>query len=204
MATRWGPCRRPRPRVCARSSKTSGAAVGAELEHRWLDTRPERIGDKIAPLVGAVPGEVVVADSTSANLYKVLHAAMAIAGTASRQRPARRHTPSHRVGADEFSDGPLHRRHGGARPRARAVLVDADDVPSVLDDRLAVLLLTHVNYRSGRMFRMAEIDARRARGRRDHGLGPCPHGWRRAGRPAWRRRRARRRGLRRRLRLQVP
>src|SRR5688500_4507930 len=43
----------------------------------WI-TLSERIGDKIARLVGAGPGEVVVADSTSVNLYKVLSAALAI------------------------------------------------------------------------------------------------------------------------------
>ena len=48
----------------------------------WI-TLPQRIGDKIARLVGAAPGEVVVADSTSVNLFKVLSAARGPA------RPAR-------------------------------------------------------------------------------------------------------------------
>ncbi len=43
----------------------------------WI-TLSRRIGDKIARLIGARPGEVAVADSTSINLYKVLSAAMAI------------------------------------------------------------------------------------------------------------------------------
>ncbi|MCU0927971.1 MAG: kynureninase, partial [Burkholderiaceae bacterium] len=43
----------------------------------WI-TLPQRVGDKIARLVGAGPGELVVADSTSANLFKVLSAALAI------------------------------------------------------------------------------------------------------------------------------
>ena len=43
----------------------------------WI-TASQRIGDKIAGLVGAGPGEVIVADSTSANLYKVLSAAIAV------------------------------------------------------------------------------------------------------------------------------
>jgi kynureninase len=44
-------------------------------KHGWIDL-PRRIGDKIARLVGAGPGEVVVAESTSINLFKVLAAAL--------------------------------------------------------------------------------------------------------------------------------
>jgi kynureninase len=44
----------------------------------WIDL-PRRVGDKIARLVGARPGELVVADSTSVNLFKVLSAALQIA-----------------------------------------------------------------------------------------------------------------------------
>ena len=52
----------------------------------WFDL-PRRLGDKIAPLVGARPGEVVATDSTSINLYKVLSAALRIAP---RTRPRAR------------------------------------------------------------------------------------------------------------------
>jgi kynureninase len=41
----------------------------------WIDL-PRRLGDRLAPWLGARPGEVLVADSTSVNLYKVLHAAL--------------------------------------------------------------------------------------------------------------------------------
>jgi kynureninase len=44
----------------------------------WI-TLPQRVGDKIAQLVGAGAGELVVADSTSVNLFKVLSAALTIA-----------------------------------------------------------------------------------------------------------------------------
>ena len=123
----------------------------------WI-AASERIGDKIAPLMGAAPGEVVVADSTSANLYKVLHAAMAIArqGLTATTGSAgtRRRIVSERTNfpTDLYIADTVARDHG-----LELVLVDADDVPSVLDERLAVLMLTHVNYRTGRMFRMAEV-----------------------------------------------
>ena len=123
----------------------------------WI-TLAGRIGDKIAPLVGAGPGEVVVADSTSANLYKVLSAAIALvrhdlSGAAAADGRTRRRIVSERTNfpTDLYIADTVARAHG-----LELVLVDADELPSVLDDRLAVLLLTHVNYRSGRMFRMAE------------------------------------------------
>ena len=43
----------------------------------WFDL-PVRLGDKLAPLIGAAPGEVVICDSTSQNLFKVLSAAVAL------------------------------------------------------------------------------------------------------------------------------
>jgi kynureninase len=129
----------------------------------WI-TASQRIGDKIARLVGAGPGEVVVADSTSANLYKVLSAAIAVAPAASSQGSGtagpraggggRRRIVSERTNfpTDLYIADTQARAHG-----LELVLVDADDLPAHLDDRLAVLMLTHVNYRTGRMHRMAEV-----------------------------------------------
>jgi kynureninase len=51
----------------------------------WMDL-PQRVGDKIARLVGARPGELVVADSTSVNLFKVLSAALTIVGADAPER----------------------------------------------------------------------------------------------------------------------
>ena len=59
-----------------------------------------------------------------------------------------------------------------------------DGIADALDDDVAVLMLTHVNYRTGRMHDMADADARRARSRRAVGLGPGALGRRGAGRPA--------------------
>ena len=115
----------------------------------WI-TASQRIGDKIARLVGAGPGEVVVADSTSANLYKALSAAIAVVHARSRRHlivSERTNFPTDLYIADSQA-----RAHG-----CELVLVDAEDLPAHLDDRLAVLMLTHVNYRTGRMHRMGEI-----------------------------------------------
>lgn len=118
----------------------------------WIDLG-RRIADKIAPLIGAAPGEVVVADSTSLNLYKVLSAAIAVSG---RQPGSPKKTAilSERTNfpTDLYIADTLARAHG-----LELVLADADEIPALLDHRVAVLMLTHVNYRTGRMHRMADI-----------------------------------------------
>jgi kynureninase len=58
-----------------------GAGLIRSWDH-WLDL-PQRVGDRLAPLLGAGPGEVIVHDSTSVNLYQLVHAALAL-------RPERR------------------------------------------------------------------------------------------------------------------
>jgi len=127
----------------------------------WI-TLSRRIGDKIAPLIGAREGEIVVADSTSINLYKVLRAALALvngfdADPASTKTPA--HAPSDRGILSERTSFPsdlyiadtIARAHGLELTR-----VDADSIESHFD-RAAIVMLTHVDYRTGRMFPMAEI-----------------------------------------------
>jgi kynureninase len=118
----------------------------------WIDL-PQRIGDKIARLVGAGAGELVVADSTSVNLYKVLSAALAMVSA---------DTPQRRVILSERSNFPtdlyiaesLARQHG-----FELKLAEAEELSGLLDERLAVLMLTHVNYRTGRMHDMAALTA---------------------------------------------
>lgn len=112
----------------------------------WID-QPRRLGDRIAPWIGARAGEVLVADSTSINLYKVLHAAMQL------QQGQRRRIISERSNfqTDNYIAASVARAHGG-----ELLLVDkAEDIPPLLDERCAVMMLTHVHYRSGRMHDMA-------------------------------------------------
>lgn len=122
---------------------------GRGLIRSWNDaewiTLAHRVGDKIARLAGAGPNEVVVADSTSVNLYKILCAAIDIAKV---DNPSRRHILSERTNfpSDLYIADTLARAHGFVLH-----LVDADELPGQLDDTTAVVLLTHVNYRTGRM-----------------------------------------------------
>ena len=124
--------------------------IGSWNSAGWI-TLPQRIGDKIARLVGAGAGELVVADSTSVNLFKVLSAALSI---------VRQDAPQRRVILSERSNFPTDLYIAEALARERGfelVLADADEIPQRLDDRVAVLMLTHVNYRTGRMHDMAAL-----------------------------------------------
>ena len=118
----------------------------------WVDL-PQRLGDKIATMVGAGPGEVVATDSTSINLYKVLSAAMSIA---QQDAPARRRVLSERSNfpTDLYIAQALCRERGFTLE-----LVEAEEIAGKLGDDLAVLMLTHVNYRTGAMHDMAALTA---------------------------------------------
>src|SRR5438132_789181 len=101
---------------------------------------PRRLGDRLAPLIGAGPGEVVVTDTTSVNLFKVLAAAL-------RRKPQRKVIVSER---DNFPTD-LYIATGVAdflQQGHRIRLVEDFDG---LSEDVAVLLLTHINYRTGAM-----------------------------------------------------
>ena len=119
----------------------------------WIHL-PQRVGDKIARLVGAGAGELVVADSTSVNLFKVLSAALTITQADAPQRT--------RI-VSERSNFPTDLYIAEALARERGFeLVLADEpgqIPGLLDGRTAVLMLTQVNYRTGRMHAMAALTA---------------------------------------------
>ena len=115
----------------------------------WID-QPRRLGDKIARLVGAASGELVVADSTSVNLFKVLWAALSL----------QRAGPQRRVILSERSNFPTDLYIAQSLAAARGFelrLAAAEELVTALDERTAVLMLTHVNYRTGAMHDMAAL-----------------------------------------------
>ena len=115
----------------------------------WIELS-RRIGDKVAALVGARPGEVSVGDSTSVNLFKALSAAVAM---------QRADAPRRRVILSERGNFPtdLYMAESVAASNGLSLrVVDGTALAHHLDDDVAVLMLTHVNYRSGGMHRMAE------------------------------------------------
>ena len=118
----------------------------------WIDL-PQRVGNKLAGLVGAGPDELVVADSTSINLFKVLSAALSMAQA---DNPQRRVILSER---DNFPTD-LYIAESLARERGfELVLIDAQEQiePRLMQGDVAVLMLTQVNYRTGRLHDMAAL-----------------------------------------------
>jgi kynureninase len=125
----------------------------------WIDA-PRRIGARIARLVGASANELICADSTSVNLFKVLAAALALQ-TARPQVS----TNERRVILSERGNFPtdLYIAQGLADllgGRHALKLVEFDEVAAAIDERVAVLMLTHVNYRTGAMHDMAALTRR--------------------------------------------
>ncbi|MDE0879817.1 MAG: kynureninase [Sphingomonas bacterium] len=111
----------------------------------WIDA-PQRLGDRIAPLIGAAADQVIVGDSTSANLYKLIVAAL-------RANPGR-HTIVSETG--NFPTD-LHIAEGAVAsvPGARLNAVARADLAAALDDDTALLMLTHVHYKTSDRFDMA-------------------------------------------------
>lgn len=119
--------------------------------HDWIGL-PQRVGAKLAALIGARPAEVVCADSTSVNLFKLLSAALSM-------RPDRRAIVS------EEGNFPtdLYVAQGLAglldRGHELRLLKDGEAVTDALDDTVAVVMLTEVDYRTGRRHDMAGVTA---------------------------------------------
>jgi len=139
-------------RTAARLAQVAAREWGEGLIRSWNDAGwidlSQRIGDKIAALIGARAGEVSVADSTSLNLFKALSAAVAL------QRDA----PRRRVILSERGNFPtdLYIAESIAASHELVLrLADGAHIDEALSDEVAVLMLTHVNYRSGRMHRLA-------------------------------------------------
>ncbi|MCL4747782.1 MAG: kynureninase [Burkholderiaceae bacterium] len=117
----------------------------------WIDL-PQRIGDAIAPLIGAGPGEVVAADSTSVNLFKVLSAAIAMRPKRSTILSENGNFPT-----DLYIAQGLIAQTGGTRTLR---LVERTGLLDAIDADTAVVMLTQVDYRSGSRLDLAEVTAR--------------------------------------------
>ena len=116
----------------------------------WFDL-PSRLGDQLAKLIGADAGEVVVTDTTSVNLFKALAAALQV------QMPH----AERKVIITERSNFPtdIYIAEGITRwldRGYRIVLIDSpEELASVINHETAVVMLTHVNYRTGYLHDMA-------------------------------------------------
>jgi kynureninase len=119
-------------------------------KHGWIDLQ-SRVGAKIGRLIGAGEGETIVADSTSINVFKALSAALQL-------------NSERRVILSEHENFPTDLymaqgliEHLGDRHELR--LAAPDELPSAITDDVAAVMLTHVSYRTGRVYDMAAITA---------------------------------------------
>ena len=115
--------------------------------HGWIDL-PARVAARLAPLIGAAPDEVAIADSTSVNLFKLLAAAL-------RLLPGRRLI----VSEPENFPTDLYVAQGLAAllPGIELRLVPREQLAAALDDNVAVLMLTHVDFRTGERHDMGAL-----------------------------------------------
>jgi len=116
----------------------------------WIEA-PARIGDKIARLIGAGAGEVIVADSTSVNVFKLLAGALRI-------QPGRHFilTEASNFPTDVYIAQGLIDLLGGNHALR---VVERTEIERSLDGSVAVLMLTHVDYATGAIHDMRRITA---------------------------------------------
>ncbi len=112
---------------------------------------PLKVGNKIARLIGAKDHEVVAADSTSINLFKVLSVALSI---------AKADQPEKKIILSERTNFPTDLYIAEALCKERGYqlkLVEAEELHAALQENVAVLMLTHVNYRTGAMLNLKDL-----------------------------------------------
>ena len=112
----------------------------------WIDL-PHRVGARIAPLIGAQPHEVIACDTVSVNLFKLIAAALAM-------RPGRKVVLSEpgNFPTDLYMIAGLE-----AQGLAERRLAERADLAAALDDDVALLLLTHVHYKTGELHDIAAL-----------------------------------------------
>ncbi|WP_020657410.1 kynureninase [Amycolatopsis benzoatilytica] len=140
----------PPKNVAERVTEVIRQQWGRRLIRSWEETwwaAPQRIGERIAPLVGAAAGQVVVADSTSVDVFKLLVAAV-------RANPGRDEIL---VDAGTFpTDGYLADQV--ARLTGHTVRrVPVARMPGEANERTAAVLANHVDYVSGQLHDMPSV-----------------------------------------------
>lgn len=117
----------------------------------WMDL-PARVGDRIGRLIGAPEGSVIATDSTSINLFKALTSALSL-------------VPERRTILSDSGNFPtdLYVAEGVVRTLDKGHIlkvVPPEEVEAAIDDTVAVLMLTQVDYATGRLHDMARLSAK--------------------------------------------
>ena len=118
-------------------------------KHNWIDL-PIKVGEKIAPLIGAAKGQVICCDSISVNLFKLLCSALTLNSDRSVVLSTKDNFPTDLYMVQGLSDllGP---------DLCQLQLVEEQDIQQSLTESVAVLLLTQVNFRTGKLLDMAKL-----------------------------------------------
>lgn len=118
-------------------------------QHHWIDL-PQKVGEKIAALIGAKTGQVICCDSISINLFKVLCSAMQLNTNRNIVLSTDDNFPTDLYMVQGLS-GLISSQH------CQLKTVSEDDLEDSLDERIAVLMLTQVNFRSGALLDMRRL-----------------------------------------------
>lgn len=148
-----GPLPRAVPDRVARTIRDEwgGMLISAWNKADWM-AMPRRVGDRVARLIGAEPGSVVMGDTLSIKVYQAIAAGLDM-------------NPARRVILSDNGNFPtdLYMAEGLCRTLGadyRLKVVAPEDVADAIDDTVAVLMLTEVDYRTGRRHDMAALTAR--------------------------------------------
>ncbi len=148
----------PPKAAAARAADVIAAEWGEGLIRSWNTAGwfalPKRLGNKLAPLIGAGEDEVVVTDTISANLFKILSAALKLAN---ERDPKRRAIVSERSNFPTdlyIAQGLIEQLDRGYELR---LVDDPSELPTAIDENTAIAMITHVNYRTGYMHDMAAL-----------------------------------------------
>ena len=125
---------------------------------RWINL-PVEVGDRLGVLLGAGPGQVLICDSTTVNLFKLADAALTLQGGRG---------PGRALIIGDANDFPTDRYVLAGLAEARGCELrllasdpvngaDLDDLRATLDERTALVCLSHVNYRSAARLDLAAV-----------------------------------------------
>ena len=145
------------PAAFAEQKKAATEEWAGDLIRSWNKAGwfqlPTKLGDRVGRLIGAAAGQTVVCDTTSINIYKALHAAVAL-------RPGR----SAIVAEGGSFPTDLYVAEGVVSTLPGASLrlegVDAPAIEDLIDDQVAVVLVNHVNYKTGELRDMVALTRR--------------------------------------------
>lgn len=118
-------------------------------DHQWIDL-PTQVGEKIAPIIGADKGQVICCDSISVNLFKLLSSALSLNSERNVVLSTEDNFPTDLYMVQGLSEllGP---------DLCQLKLVAEQNIEQSLNDSVAVLLLTQVNFRTGKLLDMQKI-----------------------------------------------